>query len=354
MKKVGTLLKHEFRLLWIILVLGIIFVMGFSEVIWDRSILGGGIGSIINSELAGGISSCYSSFVLMGIVLLVAFQFSDIRNNGNARNFLSALPVKRKTAFLIKVAAGVSAITLFVLILLGGVGISHARNFDNIMKMAATSPYFTEIYNNERFSVILLQVLLLYLNILAFYLLLVLMQTLVYQSGLAAILGGLAMVFPFTVVRTWRDIFGWATGHIPDGIDKIEHMLKVLFQTGRFEVDSLDGGDLVGDIVVVSCDMFLEKVVFLLILIVIFFAGAYFAWTKQDEAKTSVLMPYRWTRIAFFVCTMVGAVSLSISFLISCSERERFVILPVCIIVVGIVGFLQWYLLLRKKGGKKA
>lgn len=367
MKKKRTLFMHEFRTAIGFLLVAIVAVLIFTG-IWDSGIysqIKNGVtsgygGAFINYNFAW-IAGNISTLLFFGIAIFVVCQFANIRS-GNSGQFVQALPFKRKTLYQMKISVGVGTITIPYLILLARIIYIHRKYFDRVMRLNVCDENFSNIYSHESLETLLMQWVLLYLFAIGTYFVFVLMETLIYRHFMAVLLGFAATITPMMIFMSWASIVRRFSTNLPEeSIEKIGEILAVFwggstFDLGRYSFDEYvnyigDGG------FSVCCIAPGAKIIFLLLLIAILAVSSYFVWIKQDEAKTSVMIPSRGIRISLFACIMAGVITVA-SYLTVFPVEESFMakglntaLSCVAIVVVSAVGAFLYWLLVRKRGG---
>lgn len=367
MKKKRTLFMHEFRTAIGFLLVAIVAVLIFTG-IWDSGIysqIKNGVtsgygGAFINYNFAW-IAGNISTLLFFGIAIFVVCQFANIRS-GNSGQFVQALPFKRKTLYQMKISVGVGTITIPYLILLARIIYIHGKYFDRVMRLNVCDENFSNIYSHESLETLLMQWVLLYLFAIGTYFVFVLMETLIYRHFMAVLLGFAATITPMMIFLSWASIVRRFSTNLPEkSIEKIGEILAVFwggatFRLGYSSDELMTNYDYGG--YTVYCIAPGAKIIFLLLLIAILAVASYFVWIKQDEAKTSVIIPSRGIRISLFACIMAGVVTVA-SYLTVFPVEESFMakglntaLLFVAIVVVAAIGGFLYWVLVRKRGGE--
>ena len=370
MKKKRTLFMHEFRTAIGFLLVAIVAVLILTSV-WDSEIYsqikngvtGGYGGAFINYNFASIAESIYV-LLFFGIAIFVICQFVNIRS-GNSGQFVQSLPFKRKTLYQMKISVGVGTITIPYLVLLAQMICIHGKYFDRVMRLNVCDENFSYIYIHESLGTLLMQWVLLYLFAIGTYFVFVLMETLIYRHFMAALLGFAATITPMMIFMSWVSIARRFSDDLPEGaLEKAEEILGVFwggttFHAGYLDTDIMNSyGDwgYVGHSI--CCVAPGAKIIFMLLLIAILAISSYFVWIKQDEAKTSVMIPYHGIRISLFACIMAGVITVA-SYLTVFPVEESFMakglntaLLFVAIVVVAAIGGFLYWVLVRKRGGE--
>ena len=352
MKKKSTLFMHEFRTAIGFLIVGLIAVAFICYAVDGDLANAVSYGNFyenpnvtINGTFATWMS--YIEFVLFaGIAAFVVCQFASVRF-GNTSQFLSVLPVKKTTTFLMKTGVGLGTITIPYLFLLLGMAVLHEKHFDKIMKLFVCTDSFSLVYRNDSFMTLFFQWLLFYLFAVDLYLLFVLMETLIYKQAAAIGLGILAAVAPAGIFSAIASLFARYDLEPSEKILSVGSLTTVF--TGGATFDSYSdmySGMSTG----VGCEVPGAKVILLLLLILAFGGGAFFAWSRHDESKSSMVIPRKGIRIALFVSVMVCLVVVALYFLLE-PEQEKGIIVGwiIAIILLAVAAYVLYRILLRKK-----
>ena len=117
--------------------------------------------------------------------------------------------------------------------------------------------------------------------------------------------------------------------------------------------DSFDGFyGMYGDMTTgVSCEAPGAKVFLLFLLILAFGGGAFLAWSRHDESKSSMAIPRKGIRIALFISVMVCLVVVALYFLLMPEQMTKGIIIGgmIAIILLAVAAYVLYRILLRKK-----
>lgn len=353
MKKKSTLFMHEFRIAIGFLIVGLIAVAFICYAVSGdlaEAVSYGNFYGNSNVTINGRFSAWISNieFVLFaGIAAFVVCQFASVRS-GNTSQFLSVLPIKKTTTFFMKIGVGLGTITIPYLFLLLGMAVLHEQYFDKIMKLFVCSDSFSLAYRNDSFLTLFFQWLLFYLFAVALYLLFVLMETLVYKQAAAIGLGIAAAVAPAGVFSAIVSLFARYDLEPSENVLSVGSLTTVF--TGGATFDGFYG--MYGDMTTgVSCEAPGAKVFLMFLLILAFGGGAFLAWSRHDESKSSMAIPRKGIRIALFISVMVCLVVVALYFLLMPEQMTKGIIIGgmIAIILLAVAAYVLYRILLRKK-----
>lgn len=155
-------------------------------------------GSHINNSIAGSYSS-FLAVLAIGLSIIVWIQYRDTKVSGTAE-FLEFLPVKRKALLRMRFLHGMACYTVPILVFTITVLFIRSVFYEDVMQLNSLTTMLDQIRSEESLWRLGVMLTFGWLNMLSFHILLVWLQRVIKNSGLAAFTGLILQSVPWYLV----------------------------------------------------------------------------------------------------------------------------------------------------------
>ena len=239
--------------------------------------------------------SALSVFLLPVIIIMSMMLFQSDRKE-NIGMFMSSLPFTKKEQFSVKWVVGILAITIPFILALGAAMLIRQSNIDWITRWYGENE-ISGILAYETVSILLRMMAQTYLFMVAFFSVLMLMQSLIANNIAASIIGSITLAAPWFILEAGRGTISRIFDNYSLRLYNVNRInfYTLMFSSSHSNWEAVTFSEGVAYInPVISQEHYLLKIVIVVAITVIAIYGGLKFYEKNDNSRNGYLLMFPW------------------------------------------------------------